>query len=250
MENIIEIKNLRKTFKAKSGGTVALDNVSLSVARGEILGIIGFSGAGKSTLVRCLNLLERPDAGEVVFDGRNIAQLKTRELRRVRQRIGMIFQGFNLLSRRTALANVLFPLEIAGVPKEEARSRAAALLGKVGLSDKLNAYPAELSGGQKQRVAIARALATDPDVLLCDEATSALDSETAASVLGLLKKINAERGITLVVITHQLGVVERICDKVAVLEDGVVKETGGVKAVFASPSCAATRRLLVGKEGA
>lgn len=244
MENIIEIKNLSKTFRVKSGGTVALDGVSLTIRRGEILGVIGFSGAGKSTLVRCLNLLERPDSGAVLFDGRDLAALKRRELRRVRQRIGMIFQGFNLLSRRTALGNVLFPLETAGVPRAAARAKAAALLERVGLADKLNAYPAELSGGQQQRVAIARALATDPEVLLCDEATSALDSETASSVLALLAKINAERGITLVVVTHQLDVVSRICQRVAVLEGGGIRETGDVGTVLDAPSCEATKRLL------
>lgn len=243
-KNIYEIKNLCKTFRAKSGGTVALGGVDLTVGRGDILGVIGFSGAGKSTLVRCLNLLERPDSGTVLFDGRDLAALKARELRRVRQRIGMIFQGFNLLSRRTALGNVLFPLETAGVPRAAAGAKAAALLAQVGLADKLNAYPAELSGGQQQRVAIARALATDPEVLLCDEATSALDSETAASVLALLARINAERGITLVVVTHQLEVVSRICRRVAVLENGGVRETGDASAVLGAPTCEATRRLL------
>lgn len=250
MNNIIEIKNLKKTFKDRQGGTVALDGIGLSVARGEILGVVGFSGAGKSTLVRCLNLLERPDSGSVVFDGCELTTLKARELRRVRRRIGMIFQNFNLLTRRTALANVLFPLETAGVPKSEAKRHAAELLERVGLSDKAEAYPAQLSGGQQQRVAIARALATNPDILLCDEATSALDSETTGSVLALLKRINAERGITLVVITHQLEVVERLCDRVAVLDGGSVVETGDVAAVFGSPTADATRRLLGRKEGA
>lgn len=241
MENIIEVRNLHKTYLSRRGSAVALNDVSLTVERGEILGIVGFSGAGKSTLVRCLNLLERPNDGEVIFDGQNLAALGNGDLRKVRRRIGMVFQSFNLLSRRTALANVLFPLEIARTPKAEARRLAAELLDKVGLSDKLNAYPSELSGGQKQRVAIARALATDPDVLLCDEVTSALDGETAASVLDLLVKINRERGITLIVITHQLEVVERICDRVVVLDGGAIKETGRVKDVFGSLTVARLR---------
>ena len=210
MEPIVELRGLSKTFGAGAEQVAALQNVSVSVQPGEIFGIIGLSGAGKSTLVRCINLLERPDKGQVLFHGKDLMTMSTKELRQVRRKISMIFQSFNLLEQRTSLDNICFPMELAGVPRAKAKVRAQELLDIVGLPDKANAYPVQLSGGQKQRIAIARALATDPKVLLCDEATSALDPNTTHSILTLIKDINRKLGITVVVITHQMSVVEEI----------------------------------------
>ncbi len=244
MEPIIEIKNLSKTFGTGENQVAALHNVSLAVKPGEIFGIIGLSGAGKSTLVRCINLLERPDEGQMLFHGRNLMVMDDKQLRQQRRTISMIFQSFNLLDQRTALDNICFPLELVGTPKKEARKRAMELLEIVGLPDKANAYPVQLSGGQKQRIAIARALASNPEVLLCDEATSALDPQTTDSILKLLQKINQERGITVIIITHQMSVIEQICHRVAILDHGEVAEIGEVEEVFRNPRTAAGRRLV------
>ncbi len=243
--SIIQIEGLSKIFGAGDGGVRALQDVNIDVEKGDIYGIIGLSGAGKSTLVRCMNLLERPTEGRVLFDGQDLMTLSEKELRHVRQSISMIFQGFNLLMQRTALENVCFPLELAGVKKADAREKAQELLKIVGLPDKADAYPSQLSGGQKQRVAIARALASDPKVLLCDEATSALDPKTTRSILDLLKKLNREMDVTVVVITHEMRVVEQICNRVAILDHGVVQESGPVSEVFSNPQTAAGRRLVL-----
>ena len=244
MEPIIEIRQLSKIFGSGDNQVAALQNVSLAVQPGEIFGIIGLSGAGKSTLVRCINLLEHPNEGSVLFHGKDLTHLKARELRLQRRKISMIFQSFNLLDQRTSLDNICFPLELAGVSRKEARKRAMELLETVGLPDKANAYPVQLSGGQKQRIAIARALASDPEVLLCDEATSALDPQTTDSILKLLQQINKERGITVIIITHQMSVIEQICHRVAILDSGVVAEIGEVERVFSNPQSAAGRRLV------
>ena len=244
MEPIIEIKELSKTFGTGDNQVAALQNVSLQVQKGDIFGIIGLSGAGKSTLVRCINLLERPDCGQVLFHGKNLMVMSEKELRAQRRNISMIFQSFNLLDQRTALDNICFPLELVGTPKKEAKKRAMELLETVGLPDKANAYPVQLSGGQKQRIAIARALASNPEVLLCDEATSALDPQTTDSILKLLQKINKERGITVIIITHQMSVIEQICLRVAILDHGEVAEVGRVEDVFHNPKSAAGRRLV------
>lgn len=244
LDPIIRIEGLYKTFSAKDGEVHALENVDLQIERGDIFGIIGVSGAGKSTLVRCMNFLERPTKGHVFFDGRDLAELSEKELYAVRQSMGMIFQQFNLLMQRTALQNVCFPMEIAGGKKPENQKHAKELLGLVGLPDKANAYPSQLSGGQRQRVAIARALATNPKVLLCDEATSALDPNTTKDVLSLLKDINRNLGVTVVVITHEMAVVEEICNKVAVIDEHHIAEAGKVSEVFTRPQSAAARRLF------
>jgi len=241
---MIEIKNLSKSFPAAGKTVEALKNVSITVNDGDIYGIIGMSGAGKSTLVRCINMLERPTEGQVIIDGVDLGALSEAELRKVRRNVTMIFQHFNLLMQRTCLKNITFPLELAGVPKDQAKKRALELLEIVGLPDKANAYPAQLSGGQQQRIAIARALATDPKVLLCDEATSALDPKTTHSVLSLIKEINQKLGITVIIITHQMSVVEEICNKVAILDQGVVVEDGPVSQVFTHPKSEAARRLV------
>ena len=243
-EAIIQIQGLNKTFG--SGETVvrALENINLEIHPGEIYGIIGLSGAGKSTLVRCMNLLERPTSGKVIVDGKDMTTLSEKELRLARRNITMIFQSFNLLMQRTCLKNVCFPMELCGVPAAQAKKRALELLEIVGLADKANAYPVQLSGGQKQRVAIARALATDPKVLLCDEATSALDPTTTASILALLKDLNQKLGVTVVVITHQMSVIEEICSQVAILDGGVVAEQGSVEEIFSNPKTDAARRLV------
>ena len=241
---MIELRHLTKTFHTADGDVTALSDVSLTVADGDIYGIIGMSGAGKSTLVRCINMLERPTDGQVLINGRDIGSLSKKELRSERRDITMIFQSFNLLMQRTCLKNICFPLELAGVKKAEAKKRAMELLEIVGLPDKANAYPAQLSGGQQQRIAIARALATDPKVLLCDEATSALDPKTTHSILELIREINAKMGITVIVITHQMSVVEDICRHVAILDGGRVVEEGSVSDVFASPKSDAARRLV------
>ena len=244
MEPIIELNHLSKTFGGGENQVHALHDVSIAVKPGEIYGIIGLSGAGKSTLVRCINLLERPDEGQVLFHGRDLMTMSDKELRAQRRNITMIFQSFNLLEQRTAIDNICFPLELNGVSRKEARKRAMELLEIVGLPDKANAYPVQLSGGQKQRIAIARALATDPEVLLCDEATSALDPQTTDSILNLLQKINRERGITVIIITHQMSVIEQICHKVAILDHGVVAEEGMVEDVFRNPKSTAGRNLV------
>ena len=241
---MIEIKHLSKTFQMKDGAVNALKDISLTIPDGSIYGIIGMSGAGKSTLVRCINLLERPTEGSVVIDGVEMEKLTPAQLRQRRREITMIFQQFNLLMQRSCLKNICFPMELAGVKKEEAEKRAKELLEMVGLPDKANAYPAQLSGGQKQRIAIARALATDPKVLLCDEATSALDPNTTHSILTLIKDINRKLGITVVVITHQMSVVEEICDHVAILDGGVVVEEGPARQLIEHPQEERTKQFL------
>lgn len=241
---MIELKHVSKTFDSDSGGVDALKDVSLTIEDGDIYGIIGMSGAGKSTLVRCINLLERPTAGEVVVNGQRLDTMTPAQLRAARREITMIFQRFNLLMQRTCLQNVCFPMELSGVKKADAVRRAKELLELVGLPDKAQAYPAQLSGGQQQRIAIARALATDPKVLLCDEATSALDPNTTHAILELIRKINKELGITVVIITHQMSVVEEVCNRVAILDNGTVVEEGEVQAIFSHPSSAAAKRLV------
>ncbi len=241
---MIEIKNLSKTFKTADGTVDALKDISLTVNDGDIYGIIGMSGAGKSTLVRCINMLESPTAGKVIIDGVDIGSLSAAKLREVRRNVTMIFQSFNLLMQRTCLDNVCFPLELAGVSKAKAKQRALELLETVGLPDKAKAYPSRLSGGQQQRVAIARALATDPKILLCDEATSALDPKTTESILDLIKEINQKLGITVIIITHQMSVVEKVCNKVAILDNGSIAEEGSVNDVFTMPKSAAAKRLV------
>ncbi|MCQ2552546.1 MAG: ATP-binding cassette domain-containing protein [Clostridia bacterium] len=241
---MIEIKNLSKTFTTPEGQVEALKNVSLSIEDGDIFGVIGMSGAGKSTLVRCINLLERPSTGEVIVDGVDMLSLDDKKLREKRRDITMIFQGFNLLMQRTNLDNVCFPLELEGVKKAEVESKALELLDIVGLKDKANAYPSQLSGGQQQRVAIARALATNPKVLLCDEATSALDPKTTNEILSLIKDINERLGVTVVIITHSMSVVENACKHVAILDNGSVVESGNVSDIFSKPKTAAAKRLV------
>ena len=241
---MIELRNLSKTFPTEEGLFTALDQVNLTIRDGDIYGIIGMSGAGKSTLVRCINLLERPTEGQVLIDGEDLMSLSPAALREKRRKISMIFQQFNLLMQRTCLDNICFPMEIAGVPKAKARQRAKELLEVVGLPDKAEAYPAMLSGGQKQRIAIARALASDPQVLLCDEATSALDPTTTRSILRLIQDINRRLGITVIVITHEMAVVEEICSHVAILDHGHVMETGTVEEVFSNPKTEAGRKLV------
>ena len=243
---MIELSSVSKTFlgKTQQEHVEALRDVSLSVKQGEIFGIIGYSGAGKSTLVRVINLLERPDLGRVMMGGQDLTAMNPRELRQARRKIGMIFQHFSLLPSRTVSGNIAFPLKYTGLSKEEIRAKVTTLLNLVELSDKASAYPSQLSGGQKQRVAIARALAADPQVLLCDEATSALDPQTTLSILRLLKKVNEQLGITIVIITHEMAVIKEICDRVAVMEGGRVVELGTVFEVFASPREEITRRFI------
>ena len=244
MEPMIQVENLCKRFETKGGTVEAAKNISFSIEKGEIFGIIGLSGAGKSTLVRCLNLLERPTSGTVKVNGKNLTELSEKELRKERQKIGMIFQHFNLLMQRTALDNVCFPMEIAGIGKAESRKKALEYLRIVGLEEKALSYPSQLSGGQKQRVAIARVLASDPQILLCDEATSALDPQTTKAILELINEINRDYGITVVVITHEMSVVQEICDKVAVLERGSLVETGTVEELFRNPKTDEARKLV------
>lgn len=242
---IIELVGLGKVFQSKNSEEVkALENINLTIYEGEIFGIIGLSGAGKSTLVRCINFLERPTSGSVIFDGYDLGSLSKGDLNRARQSMGMIFQQFNLLMQRTALQNICFPLEIAGVSRKEAKARAKELLEIVGLADKAKAYPAQLSGGQKQRIAIARALATNPKVLLCDEATSALDPTTTRSILNLLKEINQKLGITVVVITHEMSVIEEICHRVAIIDQSHIAEIGEVEEVFVRPQSKIAKKLV------
>ncbi|MCM1135805.1 MAG: ATP-binding cassette domain-containing protein [Clostridium sp.] len=244
METIIQIDNVTKTFVGKDNQVEALKGINLEIHKGEIYGIIGMSGAGKSTLVRCLNFLERPTSGTVFIEGKDLSSMNDSELRTVRTEIAMIFQHFNLLMQRTVLDNVCFPLEITKTPRKKAVERARELLSIVGLSEKELAYPAQLSGGQKQRVAIARALATNPKILLCDEATSALDPTTTKAILALLKEINIKYGITIVIITHEMAVVQEICSHVAIIDEGTLAETGTVEEVFQRPKSRAAKKLV------
>lgn len=245
MDALITVEGVEKDF----GNQVkALDQINLEIASGDIYGIIGMSGAGKSTLVRCLNYLEKPTAGVVNIHGKDLSTLKGRQLRKERQKIAMIFQHFNLLMQKNVLDNICFPLVIAGVSKKQAKKRAVELLQIVGLADKAKAYPGQLSGGQKQRVAIARALANNPDILLCDEATSALDPQTTQSILELLQQINHDYGITIVLITHEMSVVQKICNKVAILEKGHLVETGSVSKIFANPESAVAKKMIFGED--
>lgn len=241
---IIELVGLGKTFRSKNSTVKALEDINLTIYEGEIFGIIGLSGAGKSTLVRCINYLEKPTAGTVIFDGIDLSLIRDKELLKKRQSMGMIFQQFNLLMQRTALQNICFPMEIAGVPRAEAKKRAIDLLEVVGLTEKAKAYPAQLSGGQKQRIAIARALATNPKVLLCDEATSALDPTTTRSILSLLKEINQKLGITVIVITHEMSVIEEICNRVAIIDQSHIAEVGEVEDIFIRPKSKIAKQLV------
>lgn len=241
---MIRLEGVNKTFRLKKREVKALKDINLIIEDGSIFGIIGSSGAGKSTLVRCLNLLERPTSGKVFLDEVELTSLKKSKLREERRKIGMVFQQFNLLAQRNALMNVCYPLEIAGVPIKEAKKRAIELLKLVGLEDRMQNYPAQLSGGQKQRVAIARALATEPKYLLCDEATSALDPTTTKAILALLKEINEKYGITIVIITHEMAVVQEICTHVAIVDSGNLAETGTVEEVFSRPKSSAARKLV------
>ncbi|MBO5056542.1 MAG: ATP-binding cassette domain-containing protein [Lachnospiraceae bacterium] len=244
METIIQVKDVTKTFVGKDNKVEALKGINLDIHKGEIYGIIGMSGAGKSTLVRCLNFLERPTTGTVLIEGKDLSELKESELRKTRTEIAMIFQHFNLLMQRTVADNIRFPMEITGSSKKEARKRTKELLEIVGLSEKEKAYPAQLSGGQKQRVAIARALANNPKILLCDEATSALDPTTTKAILALLKEINEKYGITIVIITHEMSVVQEICTHVAIIDSGSLAETGTVEEVFSRPKSSAAKKLV------
>ena len=246
----IVIEKVRKSFDTKDGVVEALKDVNLNIDSGDIYGIIGMSGAGKSTLVRCMNFLEVPTEGQVLIDGKALGDLTEKELRKQREEIGMIFQHFNLLEQQTVLENVCFPLEIRGVPRKERREKALELLDKVGLADKANAYPAQLSGGQKQRVAIARVLANEPEILLCDEATSALDPNTTRSILELLREINKTLGVTIIVITHEMKVIDQICDRVAVIDKSCIAEEGRVADVFTNPKSDIARELVLPQERA
>ena len=246
---LIDIQNLTKVFADGSARVVALEDVSLRVENGEVFGIIGMSGAGKSTLLRCLSVLEKPTRGRVLLDGEDLAALSGEALRRARRKMGVVFQGYNLLMQKTVAENVAFPLKLEkGYDRQAVAARVQELLSLVGLADKAGAYPAQLSGGQKQRVAIARALATNPEMLLCDEPTRALDPLTTKAMLALLQDINRKLGVTILIITHELAVVQAICSRVAVISDGRVAETGEVAQVFAAPRSAETKRLL-GREG-
>ncbi|SFP95845.1 D-methionine transport system ATP-binding protein [Oscillibacter sp. PC13] len=242
--SIIQIQHLTKTFGSGEFAVTALEDINLEIHQGEIFGIIGLSGAGKSTLVRCINLLERPTSGTVIVDGQDMTSLSEKALRLARRNVTMIFQSFNLLMQRTCLKNICFPMEISGIAPSQAKARALELLDLVGLTEKADSYPSQLSGGQKQRIAIARALATNPKVLLCDEATSALDPTTTASILSLLRDLNKKLGVTVVVITHQMSVIEEICSRVAILDGGVVAEQGRVEDIFSNPATDAARRLV------
>lgn len=241
---MIELKNVSKVFSDGTQEIVAVDDVSLHIDEGEIFGIIGYSGAGKSTLVRTLNGLEQPTSGSITVAGKELSRLSGKQLRQSRQKIGMIFQHFNILWSRTVVENIMFPLEIAGVPKKERLERAQELVRLVGLDGREGAYPSELSGGQKQRVGIARALANDPDVLLCDEATSALDPKTTDDVLELLLDINRRLDLTIVIITHEMEVIRKICDRVAVMQGGRVVETGKTTDIFQNPKEKITREFI------
>ena len=242
---MIQIEHLNKTYVSRQGEThTALTDINLTIEDGSVFGIIGQSGAGKSTLVRCLNLLERPTSGSIIINGRDITSLSEKELREFRSSVSMIFQNFSLLQQRTVLRNVMFPLELRHADKKEAEKRARELLELVGLANKCNKYPSQLSGGQQQRVAIARALVNNPSIMLCDEATSALDSMTTHSILKLLKDINEEMGVTIVLITHSLAVAELICDNVVVIDEGKIVEEGKTEDIFANPQSDVARKLL------
>ncbi|MDO4697111.1 MAG: methionine ABC transporter ATP-binding protein MetN [Pasteurellaceae bacterium] len=241
---MIKLKQISKQFDVKGQTITALDNVDLDVPKGTIYGVIGSSGAGKSTLIRCVNLLERPTAGQVIVDGKDLTAMSEKELNLARRNIAMIFQHFNLLSSRTVFDNVALPLELSHTPKAQIEKKVSELLELVGLADKRNVYPSNLSGGQKQRVAIARALASDPHVLLCDEATSALDPATTQSILQLLKQINQRLGLTILLITHEMDVVKRICDRVAVIDKGRLVETGSVSEIFSNPKTELAQRFI------
>ncbi len=246
VETIIKIEGLSKSFVNKNTTVHALDNIDLDIYKGEIFGIIGLSGAGKSTLVRCINYLEIPTSGSVIYMGSDLSGMSVDKIRKTRQSMGMIFQQFNLLAQRNVLDNVCFPMEIAGVPKEKAEKRAIELLELVGLEDRIKAYPAQLSGGQKQRVAIARAIANEPKVLLCDEATSALDPDTTKQILKLIREINRNLGITVVVITHEMKVIESICDRVAIIDHSKIAEIGTVTDIFSDPKSPIGKKLILG----
>ncbi len=241
---MIEFRNVSKTFVTESNTVHAVRDVSFTIQDKEIFGVIGFSGAGKSTLVRCINMLERPTSGDVLIKDVVINELSPKELRNQRKKIGMIFQGFNLLESRTIFDNVAFPLKDEKLPKNKLKEKVVELLELVGISDKADAYPSQLSGGQKQRVAIARALANDPDILLCDEATSALDPQTTKTILKLLKEVNVRLGVTIVIITHEMAVIKEICDRVAVMEDGYVKELNTVVNIFSNPEASITKDFV------
>ena len=241
---MIKLENISKSFAINGKTVEAVKDVSLAIRQGEIFGIIGFSGAGKSTLVRCINLLEKPEKGQVIIDGEDITHYEGKELRHVRKKIGMIFQHFNLMPSRTVFENIELPLKLTKLSASERSQKIKKLLDLVGLSDKAQSYPSQLSGGQKQRVAIARALANDPKVLLCDEATSALDPQTTHSILQLLKEVNTRLGITIVVITHQMEVIKEICDCVAVMQKGVVVEKGDIVEVFSAPQAPITKSFI------
>ncbi|KQL21298.1 methionine ABC transporter ATP-binding protein [Cytobacillus solani] len=241
---MIEFQNLKKVYTSGGQQVAALNGINLTINKGEIFGVIGFSGAGKSSLIRCVNWLEQPTSGRVIVDGYDLTALSAKEIREVKRNIGMVFQHFNLLNSKTVFANVAMPLILAKVPKEEMKKRVNELLEFVGLSDKANNYPDQLSGGQKQRIGIARALATKPSILLCDEATSALDPQTTSSILELLKKINREYNITILIITHEMAVIREICDRVAVIEAGKIIEEGTVFNVFSSPKTETARNFV------
>lgn len=246
---MIQIQNLTKIFTEATPPVTALENVNITIATGEIFGIIGMSGAGKSTLLRCLSMLEKPTSGKILLEGIDIASLSGAQLRAARRKMGVVFQGYNLLMQRTVFENIAFPLKLEkGYRKKEVQDRVTQLLSIVGLEDRANAYPAQLSGGQKQRVAIARALATNPEMLLCDEPTSALDPLTTNSMLELLKDINKKLGVTIIVITHELSVVRKICSHMAVVSNGCLAESGTVESVFENPKSEETKMLL-GKKG-
>lgn len=242
---IIKIQNLTKTFYDKNESFDILENINLDINQGEIFGIIGSSGAGKSTLVRCINLLEQPSSGSIFFCNKDLSLLSKKDLNRERKLMSMIFQQFNLLMQRTAAQNIAFPLELSKTPKKVIEKRVIELLELVGLTDKSNAYPSTLSGGQKQRVAIARALATNPKVLLCDEATSALDPNTTQSILSLLKKINKSIDVTIIIITHEMSVIEDICDRVAIIDNKEIVEIGNVKDIFSNPKTNAAKKIVL-----
>jgi len=241
---VIEFKNVSKIYRRKDQETIALKNINLRINKGEIFGVIGFSGAGKSTLVRLINYLEKPTSGEVLIEGKNLSAYNEAQLRKVRKNIGMIFQHFNLLHSKTIYENIAMPLILSKMPKEQIKERVRELLRFVGLEDKEKSYPNELSGGEKQRIGIARALATNPSILLCDEATSALDPQTTDSILELLKKINEEYDITIVMITHEMSVIQKICHKVAVMEKGKIIEKGDVEKVFSQPHQSTTKNFV------
>ena len=247
---LIELNHLTKTFKGKTQTVDALKDINLHIEQGDIFGIIGMSGAGKSTLVRCINFLEQPTSGSVVIDGKDLASLSPKELRQLRQQVSMIFQHFNLLSQRDVRGNIAFAMEIAGMKRPQIEKRIDELLEIVGLTDRQHNYPSQLSGGQQQRVAIARALATNPKIILCDEATSALDPTTTTSILNLLREINRKMGITIVIITHEMSVVESTCTHVAIIDDGQLAECGTVESVFSQPKSAAAKKLIFRTTGA